>query len=162
MATIVFASPKGGAGKSTSAVLLATELASRGATVTVIDADPNKPLSQWPKRPGKPETWHKPTKSPRVFSASGPGMAVGPSSPESLVLVVHDCIARSVGFLFLRPRDCPDEKLLCHTAPQSSIYTQLGKKEERDRDCFCLFFEDDLARLMLPKERNNLGCLSLY
>jgi chromosome partitioning protein len=47
MPTIVFASPKGGAGKSTSAVLLATELASSGATVTVIDADPNKPLSQW-------------------------------------------------------------------------------------------------------------------
>jgi len=55
MPTVVFASPKGGAGKSTSAVLLATELASRGATVTVIDADPNKPLSQWAKRPGKPE-----------------------------------------------------------------------------------------------------------
>lgn len=56
MPTIVFASPKGGAGKSTSAVLLATELASRGATVTVIDADPNKPLSQWSKRAGKPDT----------------------------------------------------------------------------------------------------------
>jgi chromosome partitioning protein len=56
MPTIVFASPKGGAGKSTSAVLLATELASRGATVTVIDADPNKPLSQWGTRPGRPET----------------------------------------------------------------------------------------------------------
>jgi chromosome partitioning protein len=56
MPTIVFASPKGGAGKSTSAVLLATELASRDASVTVIDADPNKPLSQWAKRPGKPKT----------------------------------------------------------------------------------------------------------
>ena len=56
MPTIVFASPKGGAGKSTSALLLATELASRDATVTVIDADPNKPLSQWAKRPGKPKT----------------------------------------------------------------------------------------------------------
>ena len=56
MPTIVFASPKGGAGKSTSAVLLATELASRDATVTVIDADPNKPLSNWAKRPGKPKS----------------------------------------------------------------------------------------------------------
>ena len=55
MPTIIFASPKGGVGKSTSAVLLATELASKGATVTVIDADPNKPLSHWSKRPGKPE-----------------------------------------------------------------------------------------------------------
>jgi chromosome partitioning protein len=55
MPTIVFASPKGGAGKSTSAVLLATVLAERGATVTIVDADPNKPVSQWAKRPGKPE-----------------------------------------------------------------------------------------------------------
>jgi chromosome partitioning protein len=55
MPTIVFASPKGGAGKSTSAVLLATELAGRGASVTIIDADPNKPVSRWAKRPGKPE-----------------------------------------------------------------------------------------------------------
>jgi chromosome partitioning protein len=53
--TIVFASPKGGAGKSTSAVILATEFALKGAAVTVIDADPNKPVSQWAKRPGRPE-----------------------------------------------------------------------------------------------------------
>ena len=41
MPAIVFASPKGGAGKSTSAVVLATELAGQGAGVTIIDADPN-------------------------------------------------------------------------------------------------------------------------
>ncbi len=56
MPTIVFASPKGGAGKSTSAVVLASELALRGAQVVVIDADPNRPVSQWAKRQGKPET----------------------------------------------------------------------------------------------------------
>lgn len=54
MPTIVFASPKGGAGKSTSAVLLATELAVGGAGVTIIDADPNKPVSRWSKLPGRP------------------------------------------------------------------------------------------------------------
>jgi chromosome partitioning protein len=55
MPNIVFASPKGGAGKSTSAVLLATELALKGAAVTVIDADPNKPVSEWARREGRPE-----------------------------------------------------------------------------------------------------------
>lgn len=55
MPNIVFASPKGGAGKSTSAVLLATELAQKGAAVTILDADPNKPVSQWAKRAGCPE-----------------------------------------------------------------------------------------------------------
>jgi chromosome partitioning protein len=55
MPVVVFASPKGGAGKSTSAVLLATELALRGAGVTILDADPNKPVSLWAKRAGCPE-----------------------------------------------------------------------------------------------------------
>jgi chromosome partitioning protein len=56
MPTIVFASPKGGAGKSTSAVVLATELARRGAGVTILDADPNRPVSQWARRSGCPES----------------------------------------------------------------------------------------------------------
>jgi chromosome partitioning protein len=56
MPTVAFASPKGGVGKSTSAVLLASELAERGASVTIIDADPNRPVSAWAKRPGKPES----------------------------------------------------------------------------------------------------------
>jgi chromosome partitioning protein len=55
MPTIVFASPKGGVGKSTAAVLLATELASHGGSVTMIDADPNRPPTQWGARPGRPE-----------------------------------------------------------------------------------------------------------
>ena len=53
--TIVFASPKGGSGKSTSANLLATALAKRKVAVTLIDADPNRPQAKWAKREGKPE-----------------------------------------------------------------------------------------------------------
>jgi chromosome partitioning protein len=55
MPTIAFACGKGGVGKSTSAVILATELAQRGADVTVIDADPNRPVSRWSMRGGLPE-----------------------------------------------------------------------------------------------------------
>jgi chromosome partitioning protein len=55
MPTIVFATPKGGAGKSTAAVILATELARRGKAVTMLDADPNRPLSHWAARPGRPD-----------------------------------------------------------------------------------------------------------
>lgn len=55
MPTLALVSPKGGAGKSTAAALLGTDLAERGATVTLIDADPNHPLTRWAKRPGKPE-----------------------------------------------------------------------------------------------------------
>jgi chromosome partitioning protein len=56
MPTIVFACGKGGVGKSTSAVILGTELAKLGPNVTVIDADPNKPVSRWSKRGGLPQT----------------------------------------------------------------------------------------------------------
>jgi chromosome partitioning protein len=34
---------------------LGTQLAIAGASVTMIDADPNHPLATWAKRPGKPE-----------------------------------------------------------------------------------------------------------
>ncbi len=46
MPTIAFVSPKGGAGKTTSAFLLATALA-KTYDVTVIDADPNHPIKTW-------------------------------------------------------------------------------------------------------------------
>lgn len=46
MPTVVFVSPKGGAGKTTAALVLASELA-RSKPVTVIDADPNHPIKAW-------------------------------------------------------------------------------------------------------------------
>jgi len=54
MPTLTFASSKGGCGKSTAAVLLASALAERSA-VTLIDADPNQPVMYWSKRPGFPK-----------------------------------------------------------------------------------------------------------
>ena len=47
MPTIVVASPKGGAGKSTTAVLLGTELAHENVPVTMLDCDPNRSLTLW-------------------------------------------------------------------------------------------------------------------
>lgn len=54
MPVISFANPKGGAGKTTTALLLATELAAEGATVTIVDADPENWISQWAALPGRP------------------------------------------------------------------------------------------------------------
>lgn len=48
MPTIAFVSPKGGVGKTTAALLLASQLA-RGARVCVVDADPNHPIAAWGK-----------------------------------------------------------------------------------------------------------------
>lgn len=55
MPVIAFANPKGGSGKTTSALLLATTLAMRGAKVRVIDADPEHYISRWGALPGKPD-----------------------------------------------------------------------------------------------------------
>ena len=47
MPVVSIANPKGGAGKSTTALVLGTTLASHGATVTLIDCDPNQPIVSW-------------------------------------------------------------------------------------------------------------------
>jgi chromosome partitioning protein len=50
MQVIVFASSKGGVGKTTSALALASVLTHHGAPTTLIDADPNAPLALWSSR----------------------------------------------------------------------------------------------------------------
>ena len=52
MPNIVFVSSKGGAGKTTSAKILADELSNRKLNVKLIDADPNHPISKWQERGG--------------------------------------------------------------------------------------------------------------
>jgi chromosome partitioning protein len=54
MPTIVFCSPKGGVGKTTSALLLANQIAT-AYDVTVIDADPNQPIKTWAAAGHAPE-----------------------------------------------------------------------------------------------------------
>lgn len=55
MPIIVVSIPKGGTGKTTATVVLASELADKGATVAVIDADPNKNVVAWAKLGDQPE-----------------------------------------------------------------------------------------------------------
>jgi chromosome partitioning protein len=54
MPTIAFVSPKGGVGKTTSALLFAAAIAAL-YEVTVIDADPNHPIETWAKGGNAPE-----------------------------------------------------------------------------------------------------------
>ncbi len=53
MPVITFANTKGGAGKTTAALILATELARHGARVTILDADPQHWISHWHEISGK-------------------------------------------------------------------------------------------------------------
>ena len=54
MPTVVFLSSKGGAGKSTAALVLALGLARRAQRVAIVDADPNLPLYRWGALADKP------------------------------------------------------------------------------------------------------------
>jgi len=58
MPTIVFASSKGGAGKTTAAIILASELArqgiDKGIGVSLIDVDPNQHSAKWALKDGCP------------------------------------------------------------------------------------------------------------
>ena len=53
MPVVAFVSPKGGAGKTTAALLLALGLAQEGRRVAIIDSDPNKPMMHWASLPGR-------------------------------------------------------------------------------------------------------------
>ena len=55
MPTVVIVSPKGGAGKSTAAVLLGTEMAHAGVPVTIMDCDPNRSLTWWSTQGALPD-----------------------------------------------------------------------------------------------------------
>jgi len=55
MPVISFANTKGGAGKTTTALLLACELAANKMRVTIIDADPAKRITEWGELDGKPD-----------------------------------------------------------------------------------------------------------
>ena len=54
MPVLTVASPKGGAGKSTASVILATEFAHAGAGVVLLDCDPNRSISIWSGRRALP------------------------------------------------------------------------------------------------------------
>lgn len=66
MPTIVFASSKGGAGKTTAALTLAFVTTHHGTATTLIDADPNQPLVKW----GNENPDHVPTNL-KIVSALG-------------------------------------------------------------------------------------------
>ena len=55
MPVVVIASPKGGSGKSTTAVILGTELAARDIPVVMADLDPNKCLTIWAEKAPLPK-----------------------------------------------------------------------------------------------------------
>jgi chromosome partitioning protein len=92
MPTIVVASPKGGVGKSTTANILMTSLARRGASVTGIDADLNRPQIKWAKRAGV----RTPSDDDQLESTVLPSLTViEETGEESLIATIEAAAART-------------------------------------------------------------------
>lgn len=53
MSVISVFNPKGGAGRSTTALILGSVLASGGATASIIECDPNRPIERWAEGPSQ-------------------------------------------------------------------------------------------------------------
>ncbi len=101
MPNIAFISPKGGAGKTTAALLLALGLAERGARVALIDSDPNKPLVRWGALPGRPEaiTVHA---APTVQDIRDAAQEARRREPEWIIVDTEGSVRGAMIFAALR------------------------------------------------------------
>jgi len=82
---ISIANPKGGAGKSTAALVLGTTLAAAGATVSIIDCDPNQPISDWAK--GETKSRLRVLGAPEVSETSIIGVTNRERSQQQFVII---------------------------------------------------------------------------
>lgn len=87
MFTITFANPKGGSSKTTSALLLAEQIRSAGATVAILDCDPNQNLMQWSEQ--------------RREQGRAEAFAVRPVVHESKFLDTIDAIRGTADYLII-------------------------------------------------------------
>lgn len=87
MRVISFVNPKGGTGKSTSALILACEWGREGLKVGVLDTDPNQTIYTWDKE--RSEQGHKP-----LFT-------VYPKPPENEIVDVIDGLETELDILLI-------------------------------------------------------------
>jgi chromosome partitioning protein len=100
--TIAFVSPKGGAGKTTAALILALGLAEQGLRSALIDSDVNKPLMHWASLPGKPDgiSVHP---APTADDISISLREANRLSPDWIILDTEGSARGAMAFRSLRP-----------------------------------------------------------
>jgi chromosome partitioning protein len=99
---IAFISPKGGAGKTTAALVLALGLVERGQRVAMIDSDPNKPLVQWRTLPGAPDglSVHPAPTAHDIADAQRDARRV---DPDWIILDTEGSVRGAMAFTAVRP-----------------------------------------------------------
>lgn len=102
MHVVAFISPKGGAGKTTAATVLALRLAELGRRVAMVDSDPNKPLVAWAALPGQTEriTVHPAPTAQDIGDALREAQR---RRPDWIILDTEGSIRGAMGFISVRP-----------------------------------------------------------
>lgn len=115
MPTISFIQPKGGAGKSTSALILALELA-KGASITLIDADPNAPLANWQARGGRADN-----------------LTIVPAEPEPSIFDQIEAAERQTAFVIVDTEGVADLRA-AHAIAASDLVIVPSQGSALDQD----------------------------
>jgi chromosome partitioning protein len=99
---IAFVSPKGGAGKTTAALVLALGLVDAGQRVAMIDADPNKPLIQWRRLPNSPAllTVHA---APTMQDIADAQREARRHDPDWIIMDTEGSLRGAMAFTAIRP-----------------------------------------------------------
>jgi chromosome partitioning protein len=99
---IALISPKGGAGKTTAALVLALGLAERDERVALIDSDPNRPLVHWSSLPNRPQrvTVHP---APTVQDIRDAERDARRYEPDWIILDTEGSVRGAMAFTTLRP-----------------------------------------------------------
>ena len=102
MRIVAFISPKGGAGKTTAALVLALGLTELGRRVAMIDSDPNKPLVHWSELPGRPTgvTVHP---APTAQDIRDAHRDAERQRPDWIVLDTEGTVRGAMAFTAMRP-----------------------------------------------------------
>lgn len=137
MPIIAFANSKGGSGKTTSALLLACELA-ESKPVTIIDADPRRPITSWAgQHPKQIEAGQKDPKAEakRVQMASQvpANITVIPSAGENTIIDEIDAAAQNSVFVIIDLEGVAS-KLVSFALSQSDFVIVPMKEQKQDAD----------------------------
>ncbi len=135
MPIIAFANSKGGSGKTTSALLLACELA-ESKPVTVIDADPRRPISTWAGQhpnqiqAGKSDE-NAEAKRKRKADQVPPNMRVITSNGENSILEEIEEAAENSVFVIIDLEGVAS-KLVSYAMSQADFVIVPMKEQEQD------------------------------
>ena len=102
MRIIAFISPKGGAGKTTAALVLALGLVDRGWRVAMIDGDPNKPLVRW-RGLGRPLDSITVHPAPTAMDIRDAHRDARRDNPDWIVLDTEGTLRGAMAFTEMRP-----------------------------------------------------------